>query len=368
MSGTGRVGVGLIGAGVISKQYLENLTAFPDLDVRFVADLDVERARTQADAFGVPGAGTVEELLADAEIEIVVNLTIPAVHADVDRQIIAAGKHVWSEKPFALDRSSGQEVLEAAREAGVRVACAPDTFLGAGLQTARRVIASGRIGEPQSALFLFQSPGPESWHPSPEFLFAVGGGPLLDIGPYYLTALVQNLGAVASVTATGSRTREARVIGSGPKAGTEFPVEVPTNVNALLVFESGASAVAVFSFDSHLRRAGAIDVMGTLGTVTLPDPNTFTGPSTVFTSETPDGDVVPHSGSEFGRGSGVLDLARSIRAGVREQAPAELAFHVLDVMDAIGESIASGETVSVLSTVQPSAILPEDWDPSAATL
>ncbi|WP_116950345.1 Gfo/Idh/MocA family protein [Jiangella endophytica] len=366
--GAGPVGIGIIGAGVISQRYLENLTAFPDLDVRFIADIELSRAQDRAHSFGIPRAGTVADLLADDQVEIVANLTSPAVHADVDRQIIAGGKHIWSEKPLALDRASGREVLESAQAAGLRVACAPDTFLGAGLQTARRLIASGRIGDPQSALLLFQTPGPDLWHPSPEFLFARGGGPLFDMGPYYLTALVQNLGPVASVMATGTRARPVRVIGSGPNEGTEFAVDVPTNVHALITFESGASAVAVLSFDSYLRRAGGIDVMGTLGTIQTPNPNTFTGPSTIFTADTPDGEVVPPSGFEYGRGCGILDLARSIRAGVREQAPAELAFHVLDIMDATAESIAAGNVVRVLSTVEPSPVLPDAWNPAARTL
>ncbi|MGN6425511.1 MAG: Gfo/Idh/MocA family protein, partial [Leifsonia sp.] len=170
MSGR-KVGVGVIGAGVISNQYLENLTTFPDLDVRFVADIDEERARAQAEKYGVPGAGSVAELLADDAIEIVVNLTIPKVHVEVAMQALDAGKHVWSEKPFALDRESGTELLAAAHAKGLRVATAPDTFLGAGIQSARRLVESGRIGAPLTALTLMQSPGPESWHPNPDFLF-----------------------------------------------------------------------------------------------------------------------------------------------------------------------------------------------------
>ncbi|HSP51329.1 MAG TPA: Gfo/Idh/MocA family oxidoreductase, partial [Cryobacterium sp.] len=177
MSGTGPVGVGIIGAGVISGTYLENMTAFPDLSVLFVADLDAGRARAQAEAYGVPGFGTVDELLAIDEIEIVVNLTVPAVHTEVGELIIAAGKHVWSEKPLALDQKAGAALLAAADAAGLRVACAPDTVLGAGIQTAMRAIARGDIGEPLTATTMFHVPGPEAWHPNPEFLFAHGAGP-----------------------------------------------------------------------------------------------------------------------------------------------------------------------------------------------
>jgi len=233
---TGPVGVGVIGAGVISDQYLSNLTVFPDVKVHFIADIDLPRAAAQAEKWGVAGSGTVEELLANDDIEIVVNLTIPAAHVEVALQALAAGKHVWGEKPYALDRSSAAELREAARAAGKTVSVAPDTFLGAGLQTALRTIRDGRIGTPLNGLTLFQSPGPESWHPSPEFLFAYGAGPLFDIGPYYITTLVQAFGPVAKVTATSSKSRATRTIGSGPKAGTEFPVDVPTNHSALIEF------------------------------------------------------------------------------------------------------------------------------------
>ena len=218
MTGAGRVGVGVIGAGVISTQYLDNLTTFPDVEVLFIADLDVSRAREQADKYGIAGSGTTAELLAHPDIEIVVNLTIPAAHVAVALEALEAGKNVWTEKPIALDRESGALLLAEAQRLGLRVATAPDTFLGAGLQTASRMIADGRIGAPLTALALFQVPGPESWHPNPDFLYAAGAGPLFDMGPYYLTTLVQNLGPVSRVAATASTSRASRVIGSGPRA------------------------------------------------------------------------------------------------------------------------------------------------------
>ncbi|OUD87747.1 1,5-anhydro-D-fructose reductase [Clavibacter michiganensis subsp. michiganensis] len=238
--GTGRVGVGVIGAGVISGTYLENMTAMPDLEVLFVADIDLDRARSRAEEHGVPNHGTVDELLAMDEIEIVVNLTLPATHAEVGRRIVAAGKHVWSEKPLALDHESGQDLLEAARAAGVQVACAPDTVLGAGIQSAMRAIARGDIGEPLTATTLFHVPGPDAWHPNPEFLFAKGAGPLFDMGPYYVTTLVHAFGAAETVSAVSSTSRTTRTIGSGPRAGTDFPVEVPTHHAALISFAAGS--------------------------------------------------------------------------------------------------------------------------------
>src|SRR3954468_16784553 len=217
-----RAGVGLIGAGVISTQYLENLTSFPDVDVRFVADLDLPRAAAQADAFGVPGPGPADELLARADIKIVPNLTVPAVHAEVGRRILAAGKHVWSEKPVALDHASASELLAEAGAAGLRVACAPDTVLGPGIQTALRAIARGDIGEPLTEITMFHLPGPEAWHPTPGFLYARGAGRLFDMGPYYVTTLVHALGSAPRVHATSSTARTVRTIGSGPAAGDGF--------------------------------------------------------------------------------------------------------------------------------------------------
>ena len=364
--GTGTVGVGVIGAGVISGQYLENLTSFPDLDVRFIADIDLDRAQAQAEKFGVPGFGSVEQLLQDDEIEIVVNLTIPKVHVEVALQVLAAGKHVWTEKPFALDRESGIPLLDAAHAAGLRVATAPDTFLGAGLQSARRLLESGRIGAPLTALTLLQSPGPESWHPNPDFLFQEGAGPLFDVGPYYLTALVQLFGPVARVSAASGKAKPIRVIGSGPRAGETFEVTVPTHVAALYEFESGQTAQSTFSFDSKLRRT-QFEVAGADGTLVVPDPNTFDGDLAVWTdADTPT--VIASVGTTTTRGTGVLELARAIRANVPERASGEQAFHILDIMVSTIEAAESGQPVVVASSVTVAPPLPEQWDPRESTL
>ncbi|MEU4442901.1 Gfo/Idh/MocA family oxidoreductase [Actinosynnema sp. NPDC050801] len=357
------IGVGVVGTGVISEEYLRNLTAFPDVRVLAVADLDAARAAERAARHGVPRSSTVDELLADPDIGIVVNLTVPAAHVEVSAAAIEAGKHVWVEKPLALDRRGARDLLDRAAQRGLRVACAPDTVLGAGWQTARRAVDAGRIGEPRSALALFQAPGPESWHPAPEFLFQAGGGPLLDIGPYYLTGLVHLLGPIRRVTATGGRSRDTRVIGSGPRAGVEFEVTVPTTVNALVEFERGGSAQAVFSFDSALSRTGVVEVAGTLGTVVPPDPNRFDGETALHLF---DGvQTLAPQGHPASRGTGVLELARAIRAGEPERASGELAYHVLDAMLAVQESIEVGRPVDVGSTVEPPPPLPVDWDPYA---
>jgi predicted dehydrogenase len=365
---SGKVGVGVIGAGVISSQYLDNLTVFPDLEVLFVADIDLDRAKAQAATYRVPGSGTVDELLAIPEIEIVVNLTLPATHVEVAERVLAAGKHVWTEKPFALDRESGRRLLDDAKQRGLRVATAPDTFLGAGLQTALRLIDVGQIGTPLTALALMQSPGPDSWHPNPEFLFQTGGGPLFDIGPYYLTTLVQTFGPARKVTAAASTARPVRTIGSGPRAGTEFDVTVPSHHSALIEFESGASAQVIFSFESHRQRTGFVEVSGTTATLEFPDPNNFDGSSTVFDGTDEKGRTVEAVGSTSTRGTGVLELAQAIRAGRPERATGEQAFHVLDIMVSIAESAAKDESIAVTSTFVKAPPVPETWDPKVATL
>jgi predicted dehydrogenase len=365
-NGSGPVRVGVIGAGVISTEYLRNLTVLPDLDVRAIGDLDSERARAQATAFGVARGGPVAEVLADDDVELVVNLTVPQAHVDVALQAIAAGKHVWNEKPIGLDRRSTRTLLDAARASGLRVATAPDTFLGPGIQTARRLVESGTVGTPLTALTLLQSPGPESWHPNPDFLFQDGAGPLFDLGPYYLTALVQLLGPVSQVSAVSSRARAVRTIGSGPRAGQRFDVTVPTHVAAIYRFAGGASAQSLFSFDSAVKRR-RFEISGAEGTIAVPDPNTFAGEIVVHRM---DGDVVtvPAVPAPATRGTGVLELARAVRAGRPERASGELGAHVLDVMISTIEAAERGTPVDVTSTVEVAAALPEDWDPTTPTL
>ncbi|MFI6424323.1 Gfo/Idh/MocA family protein [Promicromonospora sp. NPDC050880] len=364
---TAPAGVGVIGAGNISTQYLENLTRYADVEVRFVADLDLARAAAQAEAYGVPASGTVDELLARDDVDVVVNLTVPAVHADVGHRILAAGKHVWSEKPLALDAPAAAALLADAQARGLRVACAPDTVLGAGLQTALRAIARGDIGEPLTATTMFHVPGPESWHPSPGFLFARGAGPLFDMGPYYVTTLVHALGSATRVQAVASTSRTTRVIGSGPRAGEVFDVEVPTHHAALIEFGPGRSAQSTFSFQHALPRSGFVEVNGTEGTIVLPDPNGFDGDSALWRYGSDEPTVLPAQGAGYGRGAGVVDLVRSVRDGRTERASGALAAHVLDVLLAVRDAAETGRAVEIASTVAPVAPLPEGWDPAEAT-
>ena len=370
------VGIAVVGCGNISDQYLANLVRFPDVAVLACADLDKDRAATQAAKYGIPHSGDLATVLAMPEIELIVNLTVPAVHASVALQAIRAGKHVYGEKPFALSVQEAQAVTAAANECGVQLGNAPDTFLGAGLQTARRLIEEGRIGTPISAKATFGYPGPDAWHPSPEFLFQKGGGPLLDMGPYYLTALVQMLGPVKTVSGFSSRAREKRTIGSGPRAGETFYVTVDTQVLALLEFASGPIATATFSFDAPTAFR-ELEVQGTEAVIRLPDPNYFDG--SVFLCKKDVSKVepkewleipaetdwveIPAEGSAEGRGMGVLDMARVLRSGGKPRAAADLAIHVLDVMESIVASAASGDTTPVSTTCTSFGLLPAGWNP-----
>jgi len=372
----GPVGIAVIGCGNISDQYLGNLVRFPDVAVLACADLDRDRAATQAAKYGIPHSGDLATVLAMPEVELIVNLTVPAVHASVALQAIRAGKHVYGEKPFALSVQEAQAVTAAANECGVQLGNAPDTFLGAGLQTARRLIEEGRIGTPISAKATFGYPGPDAWHPSPEFLFQEGGGPLLDMGPYYLTALVQMLGPVKTVSGFSSRAQGKRSIGSGPRAGETFDVTVDTQVLALLEFASGPIATATFSFDAPTAFR-ELEVQGTEAVIRSPDPNYFDG--SVFLCKKDVSKVeprewfeipaetdwveIPAEGSAEGRGMGALDMARALRSGGKPRAAADLAIHVLDVMECIAASAASRHTTPVSTTCSATDLLPAGWNP-----
>ena len=363
--------VGVIGAGKISEQYLANMAKYPDLEVRFVADLVPELARSRADEYEVPGAGTVADLLAREDVELVVNLTIPAAHASVAASALESGKHVWNEKPIAAEQDAARAIVAQADAAGLLIGTAPDTFLGPGLQLTRKMIERGDIGTPLTASIVFQSAGPHRWHPNPDFLYQTGGGPLFDMAPYYLTALAQVFGPVSRVAAMGSSSGPTRKIGQGARAGETFDVTVPTYVSALYEFAGGLKAQAVFSFDSALARVGVLEISGTDATIAAPDPNKFFGDIRLTTTDSEDPEVTSVAETSAGRGIGVVDMARAIRGG-RPYGPAratgKLALHVLDVMFATAESIDSGNFVAVDSTFDPVPSLPEDWDPTQRTV
>ena len=378
MATTGPFGVGIIGAGNISDQYLTNLTQFPDVRVIAIGDLVEDRAREQAAKYGVPNAGGIDVVLGDPDIDIVVNLTIPAVHVEVSEAIIAAGKHVWTEKPIGVDRESSLRLLEKADAAGLRVGVAPDTVLGPGIQTAKRAIARGDIGRPLFAQTSFQWQGPEIFHPNPAFLYAVGGGPLLDMGPYYVSALIHVFGPVAAVAALGLKGSESRAVQVGPLAGEEFPVEIPSTVSVLMQFEQGGQAQGLYSTDSPLKRHGVVEISGTEGTIVIPDPNTFGGAISITRPLTeavvPPAPAVqqvvdvPQEGVLTGRGLGLLDMARSIRADRPHIATGRFGYHVLDTLLSIEESVEARQFVPVASTLDEVGSLAADFDPFAATL
>ena len=356
------VGIGLAGAGTISTQYLTNLARYPEVEVVAIGDLDTDRAAAQAQAHGVPASGTVQAVLDHPGVEVVVNLTVPAAHVDISIAAIRAGKHVWSEKPLGLDRASARALLDEAAASGLQVGCAPDTVLGPGIQAALRTISDGSVGRPLTGLAIMQSGGPDAWHPSPEFFYAAGGGPVLDIGPYYLTSLVLALGAVTSVDAGGGRARDVRTVLAGPNAGATFPVSVPTTANVLLRHASGASSVCLLSFDSGQRRTGVLEFGCTDATVVAPDPNRFDGVLRTHAAGEVQS-VVDVADAGTGRGIGVVDLVRSLADGTTPRASGELAFHVLDIMLAIEESIATGNPVAVASVPPLVSPLPADWTP-----
>ena len=370
------VGIAVVGCGNISDQYLTNLVRFPDVAVLACADIDLSRAAAQAAKYGVPHSGDLATVLAMPKVDLIVNLTIPAVHASVALQVIRAGKHVYGEKPFALSVEEAQTIMAAAAEYGVQLGNAPDTFLGAGLQTARRVIEAGRVGTPISAKATFGYPGPDAWHPNPEFLFQKGGGPLLDMGPYYLTALVQLFGPVKTVSGFSRRAQNRRTIGSGPRAGETFDVTIDTQVSALLEFASGPIATARFSFDEPIATR-ELEVHGTDGALRLPDPNRFDGSLFLCLTDRnknspdewldapreADWTELPAEGSAEGRGMGALEMTRAVRFGGSPRAGADLAIHVLDIMESIGRSAASGQTIPLSTTCKVTEPLPTSWSP-----
>lgn len=376
--GAGPVGVGIIGAGNISDQYLSNLTTFPDVRVLAIGDLLEERAKAQAEKYGVPRSGGVDTVLGDPEIDIVVNLTIPAVHVEVSEAIIAAGKHVWTEKPIGVDREESRRLLEKADAAGLRVGVAPDTVLGPGVQTAKRAIARGDIGRPLFAQTTFQWSGPEIFHPNPAFLYAKGAGPLLDMGPYYVSALVHVFGPVASVAALGLQGTPTRRVQVGELAGQEFPVEIPSTLSVLMDFEQGGQAQSVYSTDSPVIRQGIVEITGTEGTIVIPDPNTFGGAISItrpltrlfIPPEPIEQEVidVEQEGVLSGRGVGLLDMARAIAADRPHVATGEFGYHVLDTLLSIEEAAESRRFVEVESTLDQVGSIAGDFDPFEVTL
>ena len=353
------VRVGLVGCGNISSIYFKNLRHYAIVDLKTCADLVPERAQARASEFGC-GSCSLDELLADPDIDLVLNLTIPKAHAQVALAALAAGKCAYGEKPLAVAREDGRRVLALAREKGLLVGSAPDTFLGGGIQTCRKLIDDGWIGDPIGATAFMMCHGHESWHPDPEFYYKAGGGPMFDMGPYYLTALVNLIGPVRRVTGSARVTFPRRTITSQPKYGSVIDVDVPTHVAGVLDFASGAVGTIITSFDVWAAELPRIEIYGTRGTLSVPDPNGFGGPVRVRRAGTKDWSEVPltHGYAENARGVGVADMAYALRYGRKHRASGDLAYHVLDIMQAIHEGSRESRHIELESTCERPLPLP----------
>ncbi len=348
------VRVGLVGCGFISDRYLENARRFSSFEIVACADAVPERAAAQAAQHRVPAALTVEELLADPDIEAVLNLTTPDAHAAIAQAALDAGKGVYNEKPLALSLADGARLVETARSRGLRLGAAPDTFLGGGLQTCRALLDDGAIGAPVAATAFMLNHGHEGWHPAPDFYYRRGGGPLFDMGPYYLTALVSLLGPVRRVTGSARITFPERTIRSEPRAGERIAVETPTHLAAVLDFASGAIGTLVTSFDVWASDAPKLEIYGSDGSLALPDPNTFGGPVRVRRA----GEdrwrrvAVTRPYTRNSRGLGLDDMADAMRQGRPHRANGDLAYHVLEVMHAVETASREERHVAIASTCE----------------
>lgn len=355
-----KIKVGIIGCGNISGIYFTNLTKkFAATELVACADLDFDRAKTKGEEFGVK-AVTVDELLADPEIKIVVNLTIPKAHAEVCLAAIDAGKNIYVEKPLAVTREDGKKILEMAKEKGVLVGAAPDTFMGSGIQTCRKLIDDGWIGTPVAATAFMLCHGHESWHPDPEFYYEIGGGPMFDMGPYYLTALVNLLGPVRRVTGSARISFPQRTITSEKKNGKVIHVEVPTHIAGVMDFHSGAVGTIITSFDIWGNNMPRIEIYGSEGTIVVPDPNGFGGNVMVkrFNAEEWTQMPLAFPYDENSRGVGVADMAMSLLTGRKNRASGELAYHVLELMHGFHDASNSDMHYIVESTCERPAALP----------
>lgn len=341
-----KVKIGVIGCGAISGAYLSMAKNFPILDVVACADLDFDKARSQAEKFQVPRACSVDELLDDPSVEIVLNLTIPRAHAPVALRAIEKGKHTYAEKPLGVSREEGQRILRAAAERNVLVGCAPDTFMGAGIQIARKLIDDGVIGRPVGFMAFMLSRGHESWHPNPEFYYQPGGGPMFDMGPYYLTALLNLLGPVKRLASSATVAIPRRTITSKPKFGQAIEVQTPDHIVGTMEFENGAAGTIITSFaTTHPGRSHPqpITIFGTEGALRVPDPNAFDGDVYLFDGKSDDWREMPHTFVKgYGRAVGVADMACAIRSGRKFRASGEQGMAVLDLMEGFLDSSRLG--------------------------
>ena len=342
------VGIGLIGCGTISGAYLRAAATFDVLKFVACADSDPTAAKRTEETFGVP-AMPVQTLLARDDVDVVLNLTTPGAHGEVNLAALAAGKHAYCEKPFGLDADEGRRVLAAAAAAGLRVGCAPDTFLGGGHQTVRQLIDGGAVGKPVAGTAFMMGPGHESWHPNPAFYYQPGGGPLFDMGPYYLTALVHALGPVRRLAAITARGRDTREVTSEPRAGEVIDVGVDTHTAGTLEFQNGCVVTVVMSFDVRLHSNRFIEIHGVDASLSSPDPNGFGGHVLVSSGREWEDRPLTHGYIANMRSIGLADMCVGIRTGRPHRCNGELAQHVLEIMAAFGESSAEGRHVTLAS-------------------
>jgi len=327
---------------------------FDILNIVACADIDMNRARAQAQRYTIPKVYSVEELLADPDIEVVVNLTIPNVHAKVGMDVIHAGKAVYGEKPLAIDRQQGKALLEVAHAKNLRVGSAPDTFLGGGIQTCIKLINEGKIGTPIAATAFMLNHGPEVFHHNPDFYYQPGGGPLFDMGPYYLTALINMIGPIRRVSATAHTTFSERSVLVGPLQGQTMTVNTPTHISGIMDFASGAVGTLITSFDVWSHHLPRIEIYGTEGTISVPDPNTFGGPVFISLGRSREWEEVPlaYGYTDNSRGIGLADMAYAMRSGRMHRANGVMAYHVLDIMQSFLESSQQGRHIELASTCE----------------
>ena len=343
--------VGVIGCGVISRAYVEHATAFDSFELVACADLDAAQAVALARASGLRTA-TVEDLIADDEIEIVLNLTPAPVHAQVIAAALGAGKHVYTEKPVATEVADAQALLAEAGRQGLRIGCAPDIFLGAAYQAGRAVIDSGAIGEPLSVSAAMLAGGQETWHPNPDVFYMDGAGPLFDMGPYYLTAIAALLGSIVRVTGFATTGERVRTIEIGPRTGERFVATTPTHTTTAMQLASGAMANLVASFETRGQYVCDLVIHGTEGVLMLPDPNAFEGVVRVKRGRGGWEDVPYASrGALDARGIGLHDMVEAIREGRPHRASGQLGAHVVEVVRGILEAADRGRVVEIESRV-----------------
>lgn len=351
--------VGIVGCGNIAPAYFKGCTMFRALEAVACADLNMDSAKARAEEYKVK-ALTVDELLASPDVDLVVNLTIPKAHAAISRRALLAGKHVHSEKPLGITLEEGADLVALAAKLKLRLGCAPDTFLGAGLQTCRKVITDGWLGRPVAGTAFMMGRGPEGWHPNPAFFYERGGGPMLDMGPYYITALVHLLGPIKAVSAVAVKSFPERIATCAQHFGEKLPVEVPTHNSGTLIFESGAVVTVCISFDIHAHTHSPIEIYGTEGSMQVPDPNGFGGDVKVFR---PDGGQwqsfgFSHPYKDNSRSIGAADMAHAVRSGRPHRCNGELALHVLEVMLAFEKASQDGRTLAITNRCTQPAPLP----------